>query len=91
MVAIAVKAVTSKLAKTTFLASVPKLSPDVALGLAGSLLQSREISSIDKSFHDVFRSLFNTLPAKAKKEARREIARAKAAADSAPELESTEP
>lgn len=90
MLAIASKAAASKLARTTFLASVPNLSLDVVSTLATLFLFYLNESSADKPDRAIIESLFEALPDEAKKEARQTIARAKAAADSAPELENTE-
>ncbi len=90
MFTIAYKAVASKLAKTTFLAAVPKLSFDVASELAIVFLVNMNKIFADKSNQATLEVLFEALPAKAKKEARQAIAHAKAAADSDPAPENTE-
>ena len=90
MCIIAYKAVVSKLARTTFLATVPKLSLDVASELAIVFLANMNKIFADKSNQATLEVLFEALPAKAKKEARQAIARTKAAADSDPAPENTE-
>ena len=86
----AYKAVASKLARTTFLATVPKLSLDVASKLAILFLANMNKIFADKPTQATLESLFDAFPAKAKKEARQAIAHAKAAADSDPAPENTE-
>ena len=90
MFAIAVKAVNSKLARTTFLATLPKLSLDVTSYLAVAFLANINENSTDKPIQAALKLLLDALPAKAKKEARQAIAHAKAAADSDPAPENTE-
>ena len=87
---IAYKAVSSKLAKTTFLATVPKLSSDVISILAIGLLANINENSTDKLIQAALKLLLDALPDKAKKEARQAIARAKAVADSDLAPENTE-
>ena len=90
MFTIAYKAVASKLARTTFLATVPKLSFDVASKSAILFLANMNKIFADKPNQATLESLFDAFPAKAKKEARQAIARTKAAADSAPAPENRE-
>jgi len=79
MALLAIKAQSSRLAKATFIASVPKISPRQATLLAPMLAGGE---SGKNSGSAIFQELLATIPAEAKKGLRRRKTGAKAAADS---------
>jgi NACHT domain len=79
MLILALKARSSRLAKATFLASVPKLSPMQATLLATMLAAGASGKNSERA---VFQELLATLPDEAKKGLRRRKTAARAAADS---------
>src|SRR5262249_40807124 len=68
MFALARKGLSSRLAKATFIALVPKLLPEEAIFLAHMLKRHLRGSALENREHEILQELLDTLPAEAKKD-----------------------